>query len=51
MLLDRVLPFQCRCVVIDFGGATYDDDAHKSRIVNTRQYRGPEVLLPSFSTP
>jgi serine/threonine protein kinase len=33
------------CTVIDFGAATYDDDAHKSRIVNTRQYRGPEVTL------
>lgn len=31
--------------VIDFGGATFDDDPEKSRIVNTRQYRGPEVTL------
>ena len=31
--------------VIDFGGATYDDDEKKSTIVNTRQYRGPEVIL------
>lgn len=31
--------------VIDFGGATYDNDPQKSRIVNTRQYRGPEVTL------
>lgn len=31
--------------VIDFGGATYDDDEHKSTIVNTRQYRAPEVIL------
>ena len=30
--------------VIDFGGATYDTD-HKSSIVNTRQYRAPEVIL------
>ena len=30
--------------VIDFGGATYDND-HKSSIVNTRQYRAPEVIL------
>lgn len=40
----------CSCVidciaVIDFGGATYDNDSHKSRIINTRQYRGPEVTL------
>ncbi len=31
--------------VIDFGGASFDDDPEKSRIVNTRQYRGPEVTL------
>jgi serine/threonine protein kinase len=30
--------------VIDFGGATFDNE-HKSAIVNTRQYRGPEVTL------
>ena len=29
--------------VIDFGGATFDDDKSKTRIINTRQYRGPEV--------
>ena len=28
-------------MVIDFGGATYDDE-RKSSIVNTRQYRAPE---------
>ncbi|KAJ1462449.1 kinase-like domain-containing protein [Pelagophyceae sp. CCMP2097] len=31
-------------VVIDFGGATYDHE-RKSSIVNTRQYRAPEVIL------
>lgn len=31
--------------MIDFGGATYDDDQEKSTIINTRQYRGPEVTL------
>jgi serine/threonine protein kinase len=31
--------------VIDFGGATYEDDRSKARIINTRQYRGPEVTL------
>ena len=31
--------------LIDFGGATYDDDASKSRVISTRQYRAPEVLL------
>ncbi len=30
--------------VIDFGGATYDD-RHKTRVVCTRQYRPPEVVL------
>ena len=30
-------------MVIDFGGATYDDE-RKSSIVNTRQYRAPEVI-------
>ena len=30
--------------IIDFGGATYDDEK-KSTIINTRQYRSPEVLL------
>ncbi|CAN0451445.1 unnamed protein product, partial [Hapterophycus canaliculatus] len=30
--------------VIDFGGATYEHDSHAS-IVNTRQYRAPEVIL------
>ncbi len=31
--------------MIDFGGATHDDDNDKSSIINTRQYRGPEVTL------
>jgi serine/threonine protein kinase len=31
--------------VIDFGGATYNWDGHKSRVVNTRQYRSPEVVM------
>uniref|UniRef100_A0A7S0DTB8 Protein kinase domain-containing protein n=1 Tax=Amorphochlora amoebiformis TaxID=1561963 RepID=A0A7S0DTB8_9EUKA len=30
--------------LIDFGGATFEDD-HHSRIINTRQYRSPEVIL------
>lgn len=30
--------------MIDFGGATYDDES-KSSIINTRQYRSPEVIL------
>jgi len=32
--------------LIDFGNATYEDEHHSS-IINTRQYRGPEVLLAS----
>ena len=30
--------------VIDFGSATYDDEYH-TQVINTRQYRAPEVLL------
>lgn len=30
--------------IIDFGGATFADDYH-SDIINTRQYRAPEVIL------
>lgn len=30
--------------IIDFGGATYDEEQHNS-IINTRQYRAPEVIL------
>lgn len=37
--------------IIDFGGATYDNEK-KSTIINTRQYRSPEVLLEtSWSFP
>ena len=38
------IPVSTSIKVIDFGGATYDDE-HKSSIVNTRQYRAPEVIL------
>eukprot|EP01083_Nonionella_stella_P102832 292941_1 len=30
--------------LIDFGGATFESDHHSS-IINTRQYRGPEVIM------
>lgn len=30
--------------IIDFGGATYKNEQHNS-IINTRQYRAPEVIL------
>jgi serine/threonine protein kinase len=35
-------PSSFKIKIIDFGGATFDCE-HKSTIVNTRQYRGPEV--------
>ena len=38
------IPQSTRIKVIDFGGATYDDEK-KGSIVNTRQYRAPEVIL------
>ncbi|CAK4076178.1 unnamed protein product [Aphanomyces euteiches] len=39
-----VPPASDRVKLIDFGGATYDDES-KSGIINTRQYRSPEVML------
>ena len=33
-----------RVKVIDFGGATFDDES-KGSLINTRQYRAPEVIL------
>jgi CDC-like kinase len=38
------IPTSCRLKIIDFGGATYDDEP-KSTCINTRQYRGPEITL------
>jgi serine/threonine protein kinase len=38
------LPRYPNIKLIDFGGATYDTE-RKSSIINTRQYRGPEVTL------
>jgi serine/threonine protein kinase len=40
----RTIPECTRIKVIDFGGATYDNEK-KSSVVNTRQYRAPEVIL------
>jgi len=37
-------PVNSRIRLIDFGNATYEDEHHSS-IINTRQYRGPEVIL------
>jgi len=39
------VPESTRIKLVDFGGATYDNDTKKSSIVNTRQYRSPEVIL------
>lgn len=38
------IPVDTRIKVIDFGGATFESEKH-SVIINTRQYRGPEVTL------
>lgn len=38
------VPASTKVKVIDFGGATYDNEK-KSTTVNTRQYRAPEVIL------
>lgn len=37
-------PVSCEIKVIDFGGATYEHERH-TPIINTRQYRAPEVIL------
>lgn len=37
-------PLDDQVKIIDFGGATYADEKHNS-IINTRQYRAPEVIL------
>lgn len=37
-------PLSNEIKLIDFGNATYEDEHHSS-IINTRQYRGPEVIL------
>jgi len=41
---DYRVPVNERIRLIDFGGATFEYD-HHSRIINTRQYRSPEVML------
>lgn len=48
---EQVVPASTRIKVIDFGGAVYDHEK-KSSVVNTRQYRAPEVILGlGWSTP
>jgi serine/threonine protein kinase len=41
---NRPVPASTRIKIIDFGGAAYDADK-KARVINTRQYRAPEVVL------
>lgn len=38
------LPVDDKLKIIDFGGATYDYEHHSS-VINTRQYRAPEIIL------
>jgi dual-specificity kinase len=38
------VPTKLNVKIIDFGGATYITDAHDG-IINTRQYRSPEVIM------
>lgn len=42
------LPLFLNLKIIDFGGATYKTERH-SEIINTRQYRAPEVILGNIS--
>lgn len=52
LMNDREIPFdrhtkvpeRTKIKLIDFGGACYDD-SKKSTVINTRQYRAPEVIL------
>jgi serine/threonine protein kinase len=39
-----VKPRNVEIKLIDFGGATHESE-HHSLIINTRQYRAPEVIL------
>lgn len=41
---NRRVPESTRIKLIDFGGACYNN-AKKSAVINTRQYRAPEVIL------
>jgi serine/threonine protein kinase len=44
-VVSQYIPASTRIKVIDFGGACYDTKAKSSSIINTRQYRAPEVIL------
>eukprot|EP00590_Aulacoseira_subarctica_P001178 CAMPEP_0172432640 /NCGR_PEP_ID=MMETSP1064-20121228/64332_1 /TAXON_ID=202472 /ORGANISM="Aulacoseira subarctica , Strain CCAP 1002/5" /LENGTH=596 /DNA_ID=CAMNT_0013180107 /DNA_START=151 /DNA_END=1941 /DNA_ORIENTATION=- len=39
-----IVPASTRIKLIDFGGSCYEDE-RKSSVINTRQYRAPEVIL------
>lgn len=39
-----IVPASTRIKLIDFGGSCYEDE-QKSSVINTRQYRAPEVIL------
>ena len=39
-----IKPIHDEIKIIDFGGATYEKE-HHTAIINTRQYRAPEVIL------
>mmetsp|Transcript_39030 Transcript_39030/g.71655 ORF Transcript_39030/g.71655 Transcript_39030/m.71655 type:complete len:474 (+) Transcript_39030:107-1528(+) len=43
-LHDYFRPASTRIKLIDFGNATYENE-HHSTVINTRQYRAPEVIL------
>jgi dual-specificity kinase len=43
-LLELSIPQYCNIRVIDFGGSTYDWE-RKGGVINTRQYRAPEVIM------
>ncbi len=38
------VPKSTQIKIIDFGGATWDTE-HHSKLINTRQYRAPEVMI------
>ena len=44
-----IKPRNVEIKLIDFGGATHETEQH-SKIINTRQYRAPEVILGKFFT-
>jgi serine/threonine protein kinase len=47
-----LVPQSTEIKLIDFGGATYVHESKKTSLINTRQYRSPEVILGmEWSTP